>query len=65
MQLAFGLDFADLHNIDGLKKLDLIFLSYLKNNDQSLYHKLLTLRNNPDKINNKAYSDFLLEIALG
>jgi NADPH-dependent glutamate synthase beta subunit-like oxidoreductase/NAD(P)H-flavin reductase len=63
MQLAFGLHFADLHNIGGLRQLDQIFLTFLSDHDQHLYEMMLSLRSNPEEASNTSYSDFLLKIA--
>lgn len=63
MQLAFGLHFADLHNIGGLRKLDQIFLTFLSDHDQHLYEMMLSLRSNPEEASNTSFSDFLLKIA--
>ncbi|WP_425360011.1 MULTISPECIES: palindromic element RPE2 domain-containing protein [unclassified Candidatus Tisiphia] len=63
MTLAFGLNFADLNNLQGLKKLDNIFLNFLRSHNHSLYQIILSLRANPEQVNQKYYSDFLLEIS--
>ncbi|OZG31981.1 palindromic element RPE2 domain-containing protein [Rickettsia endosymbiont of Culicoides newsteadi] len=63
MTLAFGLNFADLNNLQGLKKLDNIFLNFLCSHNHSLYQIILSLRANPEQVNQKYYSDFLLEIS--
>ncbi len=63
MMLAFGLDFTDLSKPQGLKKLDEIFLNFLSDHDCLIYQKLLSLRSNPDEVNNNCYSEFLLEIS--
>ncbi|WP_425361029.1 FAD-dependent oxidoreductase [Candidatus Tisiphia endosymbiont of Stenodema calcarata] len=63
MTLAFGLDFIDLNRLEGLKKLDEIFLNFLRSHSYSLYEIILLLRANPDQVDQKYYSDFLLEIS--
>ncbi len=63
MNLSFGVDFTDLTNLEGLKKLDQIFLKFLQSNSNALYEQLLLLRNNPHTINSQYYSEFLLEIS--
>ncbi len=63
MTLAFGLEFVDLSNLEGLKKLDKIFLDFLCGYSCSLYQNILSLRTNPDQVNQQYYSDFLLEIS--
>lgn len=63
MTLAFGLDFVDLNKLEGLKKLDEIFLNFLRSHSDSLYEIILSLRANPDQVDQKYYSDFLLEIS--
>ncbi|WP_250311369.1 FAD-dependent oxidoreductase [Rickettsia endosymbiont of Oedothorax gibbosus] len=63
MTLAFGLNFADLNNLQGLKKLDNIFLNFLRSHNYSLYQIILSLRASPEQVDQKYYSDFLLEIS--
>lgn len=63
MNLAFGLDFTELNKLEGLKKLDHIFLHFLQESNHFLHEQLVLFRNNADKIALKYYSDFLLEIA--
>lgn len=63
MILAFGLDFVDLNSLQGLRKLDEIFLNFLRSYSYSLYENILSLRANPDQVDQKYYSDFLLEIS--
>jgi NADPH-dependent glutamate synthase beta subunit-like oxidoreductase/NAD(P)H-flavin reductase len=63
MKLAFGLDFTDLNKIQGLRKLDQIFLELLRDENYLLYQKLLSLRINPNQVDAKYYSDFLLKIS--
>lgn len=63
MKLAFGLDFTDLNNLEGLKKLDQIFLQFLCDHSFPLYEKLLSWRNNSDQVDHNYYSEFLLEIS--
>ncbi len=63
MTLAFGLDFIDLSNLQGLRKLDEIFLNFLSSHSYSLYQTILSLRANPEQVDQKYYSDFLLEIS--
>nr|WP_253308284.1 palindromic element RPE3 domain-containing protein [Rickettsia endosymbiont of Ceutorhynchus assimilis] len=62
MKLSFNLDFNNL-DLEGLKKLDQIFLSFLLEGDKSLYNDILFLRSNSHCIATKHYSDFLLKIA--
>ncbi|HJD64007.1 MAG TPA: FAD-dependent oxidoreductase [Rickettsia endosymbiont of Sericostoma sp.] len=61
--LNSGLDFVDLNNLQGLKKLDEIFLNFLCSHSYSLYQTILSLRTNPEQVDQKYYSDFLLEIS--
>ncbi len=44
--LNFSIQFADLYNLDGLIKLDQIFLNYIRNCDEDLYNLLCTARKN-------------------
>ncbi len=36
MNLAFSLDFTDLNNLDGLRKLDQVFLQFLYNHSHTV-----------------------------
>ncbi|MCC8417614.1 MAG: FAD-dependent oxidoreductase [Rickettsia endosymbiont of Bryobia graminum] len=63
MNLAFGLNFTELYTLEGLKKLDQIFLKFLQDHDHNLYKNLLLLRSNSNQINQDFYSNFLLEIS--
>ncbi|WP_341757138.1 MULTISPECIES: FAD-dependent oxidoreductase [unclassified Candidatus Tisiphia] len=63
MTLAFGLNFVDLNNLQGLRRLDEIFLNFLSNHSNSLYQTILSLRANSEQVDTKYYSDFLLEIS--
>ncbi|XVN42206.1 MAG: FAD-dependent oxidoreductase [Candidatus Rickettsia vulgarisii] len=63
MNLAFNLNFTDLNKLEGLKKLDQVFLKFLQDHNHSLYENLLLLQSNFDQINQDLYSNFLLEIS--
>ncbi|MFY9589235.1 FAD-dependent oxidoreductase [Rickettsia endosymbiont of Halotydeus destructor] len=62
MKLGFNLNLDDL-DLEGLKKLDRIFLSFLLENDEFLYNDILFFRSTPHNIFPKDYSNFLLKIA--
>ncbi|MCC8398248.1 MAG: FAD-dependent oxidoreductase [Rickettsia endosymbiont of Labidopullus appendiculatus] len=61
--LNSGLDFVDLNNLQGLRELDEFFLNFLRDHSCSLYQTILLLRTNPEQVDQKHYSDFLLEIS--
>ncbi|HJD63071.1 MAG TPA: FAD-dependent oxidoreductase [Rickettsia endosymbiont of Degeeriella rufa] len=59
MKLGFNLDFKKL-DLNGLKKLDQIFLDYLFKATKLLYDNMLLFRSNPYSILSQDYSEFLL-----
>lgn len=63
LALAFGLDFADLYDRDGLVRIDGRFLDWLGEADAELRTRLLAGRADPDALDAKAESELL--IALG
>lgn len=58
--LQYDLSFEELYEREGLKKIDLFFLKYLKNIDESLYQDYLIHRSDKGSDENK--SVFLVEI---
>ena len=70
LNLAYGLSFADLHERDGLVRLDAAFLDFLAAADAKLKPRLLAARENPRSasatpaaLDAKAESALILEIA--
>ena len=63
LKLAHGLSFAELHERDGLARLDAAFLGFLEASDSALKPRLLAARQNPAGLDAKAESALILEIA--
>jgi len=63
LALAHGLNFRDLYENDGLRRVDTAFLDHLKGAEDDLGQRLLDARSNPDALDDKAASDLFLEIA--
>ena len=60
MKINYNLSFKDLYQIDGLKKIDKLFLESLQKADNTIYQKLLKSRQNPDKIDSESELIILL-----
>src|SRR6266705_4636716 len=63
LKLAHGLSFAEIHERDGLARLDAAFLGFLEASDSALKARLLAARENPAGLAAKAESALILEIA--
>ena len=63
LKLAHGLSFAEIHERDGLARLDAAFLGFLEASDSALKPRLLAARQNPASLDAKAESALILEIA--
>jgi NADPH-dependent glutamate synthase beta subunit-like oxidoreductase/NAD(P)H-flavin reductase len=63
LSLAFGLQFSDLYQRNGLSKLDAEFIAYLAQADVELHNKLVAARLNPDELLDADESNLLLEVA--
>ena len=63
MKLGFGLDFAALYERDGLEKVDAAFLAELAASDMGLWARLNDARREPVKLDAKAESQLLLDLA--
>jgi NADPH-dependent glutamate synthase beta subunit-like oxidoreductase/NAD(P)H-flavin reductase len=63
LSLAFGLDFADLYQREGLVKLDAIFLDQLKESAPSLHAQLVEARQQPAALDRKQSSELIIELA--
>jgi NADPH-dependent glutamate synthase beta subunit-like oxidoreductase/NAD(P)H-flavin reductase len=61
--LAHGLSFADLHDRDGLGRLDRAFVAHLGAADVELHNRLMAARGEPDALERQAESDFLVDLA--
>ena len=63
LKLSFGLDFADLHQRDGLARLDEQFLHFIAASDPALREALLAARAAPEALAPKAESELLIALA--
>jgi NADPH-dependent glutamate synthase beta subunit-like oxidoreductase/NAD(P)H-flavin reductase len=63
LKLAFGLSFAELYRRDGLTRLDAAFLVHLGAADASLRPRLAAARADPSRLDAKAESALILDIA--
>jgi hypothetical protein len=63
LKLSFGLDFADLHQRDGLARLDEQFLHFIAASDPALRDALLAARAAPEALAPKAESELLIALA--
>ncbi|HQY71906.1 MAG TPA: FAD-dependent oxidoreductase, partial [Pseudomonadales bacterium] len=63
LKLSFGLDFADLHQREGLARLDAQFLHFIATPDPALREALLAARAAPEALAPKAESELLIALA--
>ena len=63
LKLSFGLDFADLHQREGLARLDAQFLHFIAAPDPALREALLAARAAPEALAPKAESELLIALA--
>ena len=63
LSLAFGLEFADLYERDGLVKVDAAFLAYLAVSDGNLAARLSAARTTPDDPDDKAVAQLMVDVA--
>ncbi|MEE2979995.1 MAG: pyridine nucleotide-disulfide oxidoreductase, partial [Pseudomonadota bacterium] len=63
LSLAFGLEFADLYERDGLVKVDAAFLAYLAASDGDLAARLGAARATPDDSDDKAVAQLMVDVA--
>jgi NADPH-dependent glutamate synthase beta subunit-like oxidoreductase/NAD(P)H-flavin reductase len=63
LRLGFGLEFPDLHQREGLARLDAAFLAHLGNADAALHDRLLAGRAKPSQLAPKAESELLVAVA--
>lgn len=61
---AFGLDFYDLYDASGLKKVDAEFNKFISQKSAEVYQELLALRSNPQNFSDEEKSVILIETAL-
>jgi NADPH-dependent glutamate synthase beta subunit-like oxidoreductase/NAD(P)H-flavin reductase len=63
LSLAFGLDFGNLYQREGLVKLDAIFLDQLREAAPELHARLMNARQDPAALNRKQSSELIVELA--
>ncbi len=63
LDLRFGLSFDDLHERDGLLRLDATFLDYLGGEDADLQARLSEARSEPDSLAALAESELIIALA--
>jgi NADPH-dependent glutamate synthase beta subunit-like oxidoreductase/NAD(P)H-flavin reductase len=61
--LKYGLCFADLHDRDGLVRLDRAFAAHLAESDPVIHGRLMTARRDPDGLGHAGESDLLVDLA--
>ncbi|MBS0221901.1 MAG: FAD-dependent oxidoreductase [Proteobacteria bacterium] len=61
--LAHGLSFEDLHERDGLARLDAAFIAWLKDTDVAAHARLMAARTTPDSLPAKEESNLLIDLA--
>jgi hypothetical protein len=64
LALKHGLSFADLHDREGLIRLDRAFIAHLAETDGGLHNRLVTARRNPGAVERLDESDLLVDLAL-
>ncbi len=63
LNLLYGLRFTDLHQRDGLLRLDTEFMRMLGEGNESLRQQLVAARNNPALLTTKDESELLIALA--
>ncbi len=63
LALAFGLEFEDLYEHDGLRRLDAVFLAELAVAEPLLAHRLATARSAPDTLQPLQESQLIIDLA--
>ncbi len=63
LALAFGLEFEDLYEHDGLRRLDAFFLTELALAEPLLAHRLATARSAPDTLQSLQESQLIIDLA--
>ena len=63
LRLAYGFDFRDLYQREGLQKLDRAFLAHLAEADAALCDRLAQARKDPASLPLQAESDLLIALA--
>src|SRR4051812_21721662 len=63
LPLAYGLTFEDLHDRDGLIRVDAAFLAHVKAGDMALFNRLMAGRADPAGLADKEESQLLIDLA--
>ena len=63
LALAFGLEFEDIYEHDGLRRLDAVFLAELAVAEPLLAHRLATARSAPDTLQPLQESQLIIDLA--
>jgi len=63
LALGFDLRFADLHDREGLVRLDGCFVAFLAERDRELHARLMAARATPAAVAGKAESDLIVALA--
>ncbi len=63
LRLAHGLAFADLYSVDGLRRIDALFVGHLAHSDGALAARLAAARADPSSLAAKAESELLIAVA--
>jgi len=63
LTLSNGLSFKDLYDIEGLVRIDSLFLDNLRQIDEDLYKRLIETRKAPNNLEQKEISDLMLALA--
>jgi len=63
LKLTHGLSFEDLYRHEGQKRIDALFLAFLKAGDEALHKRLLAARENPATLGPVETSALLLDVA--
>jgi NADPH-dependent glutamate synthase beta subunit-like oxidoreductase/NAD(P)H-flavin reductase len=63
LALGYGLSFDDLHDREGLARLDAAFVAWLKDANVDAHARLMAARAEPDKLPAKDESNLLIEVA--
>ena len=61
--MGFGISFIDLYDREGLKRLDAVFLDFLRESDATLNVRITSARLNPAELSGKAQSELLIAVA--
>ena len=63
LRLQHGVSFADLHDREGLARVDAAFIAHLAGSDADLHNRLVAARRDPATLDAKAESQLLIDLA--